>query len=103
MCCPPAIRSESPATKGVAVVVIGIDAHKSSHTAAAVEAATGRLLGELTVRADEEGHHALLRFAERHGSAREWAIEDCRNLSRRLEVALLRAGERVIRVPPKLM
>jgi transposase len=34
---------------------------------------------------------------------REWAIEDCRNLSRHLEAALLQAGERVIRVPPKLM
>jgi hypothetical protein len=67
---------KSPATKGVRVVVIGIDAHKSSHTAAAVDAATGRLLGELTVRADEDGHHALLRFAEHHGSEREWAIED---------------------------
>lgn len=32
-----------------------------------------------------------------------WALEDCRHLSRRLEADLLRAGERVVRVPPKLM
>ena len=32
-----------------------------------------------------------------------WAIEDCRHLSRRLERDLLAAGERVVRVPPKLM
>jgi transposase len=32
-----------------------------------------------------------------------WAIEDCRHVSRRLEQALLAAGERVIRVPPKMM
>ena len=34
---------------------------------------------------------------------RRWAIGDCRALSRRLEADLLAAGERVVRVPPKLM
>jgi transposase len=85
------------------VVVIGIDAHMRSHTAAVVDAGTGRKLAELTVPADEFGHAKLRALAERFGSEREWAIEDCRNLSRRLERALLEAGERVIRVPPKLM
>jgi len=32
-----------------------------------------------------------------------WAVEDCRHLSRRLERDLLAAGERILRVPPKLM
>ena len=32
-----------------------------------------------------------------------WAIEDCRACSRRLEQALLAAGERVVRVPPHRM
>jgi transposase len=32
-----------------------------------------------------------------------WAIEDCRHVSRRLEQALLAAGERVVRVPPHRM
>ena len=32
-----------------------------------------------------------------------WAIEDCRHLSSGLERLLLEAGERVLRVPPKLM
>jgi transposase len=85
------------------VIVIGIDAHLRSHTAVAVDAGTGRQLGELTVPADEAGHAKLRRFAERFGGQREWAIEDCRNLSRRLERALLLGGERVLRVPPKLM
>jgi hypothetical protein len=31
------------------------------------------------------------------------AIEDCRNMTRRLEQDLLAAGERIVRVPPKLM
>ena len=34
---------------------------------------------------------------------RQWAIEDCRALSRRLEGDLLGVGERVVRVPPKMM
>jgi transposase len=34
---------------------------------------------------------------------RVWAIEDCRHVSRRLEQALLAAGERVVRVPPHRM
>ena len=37
------------------------------------------------------------------GDEREWAVEDCRHLSRRLEADLLAAGERIKRVPPKLM
>ena len=31
------------------MITIGIDPHKDTHTAAAVEDATGQLLGELTV------------------------------------------------------
>ncbi|MBA3408808.1 MAG: transposase [Solirubrobacterales bacterium] len=84
------------------MVVIGIDAHMRSHTAVAVDAGTGRQLGT-TVAADETGHHKLRAFAERFGAERKWAIEDCRNLSRRLERALPQGGERVLRVPPKLM
>ena len=34
---------------------------------------------------------------------RVWAVEDCRHVSGRLERALLGAGERCYRVPPKLM
>ena len=34
---------------------------------------------------------------------RRWALEDCRHLSRRLEGDLVRGGETVVRVPPKLM
>jgi transposase len=34
---------------------------------------------------------------------RVWAIEDCRHVSGRLEQSLLTAGERVVRVAPKMM
>ncbi|MDA8202314.1 MAG: IS110 family transposase [Chloroflexi bacterium] len=83
------------------MVTIGADSHKRSHTVVAVDPA-GRKLGERTVAATPAGHLELVRWAERW-SERCWALEDCRNLSRRLEADLLRAGEQVIRVPPKLM
>ena len=83
------------------MVVLGSDSHKHTHTVVAVDE-NGRQIGQLTVKATAEGHLALLRWA---GSFEErtWALEDCRHLSRRLESDLLRAGERVVRVPPKLM
>lgn len=83
------------------MVTIGADSHKRSHTLVAVDPA-GRQLGERTAAATPAGHLELLRWAERWPT-RSWALEDCRNLSRRLEADLLRAGERVVRVPPKLM
>ena len=49
------------------------------------------------------GHLAAVRWARTLDAERVWAIEDCRHVSRRLEQALLAAGERVIRVPPKMM
>ena len=85
------------------MIVIGIDAHMRSHTVVAVDAATGRQLAEKTVAADGDGYRQLLSFADGMDVEREWAIEDCRNLSRHLEAALLQAGQRVIRVPPKMM
>ncbi len=42
------------------MITIGIDPHKDTHTAAAVEDATGQLLGELTVPGTEKGHRELL-------------------------------------------
>ncbi len=83
------------------MVTLGVDAHKRTHTAVAVDDA-GRRLAERTVPAASAGHLELVRWAARFGE-RRWALEDCRHLSRRLESDLLRAGEVVVRVPPKLM
>ena len=62
----------------------------------------GRKLPERTVGATPEGHLELRRWVERWPE-RRWAPEDCRHRSRRLETDLLRAGEAVVHVPPKLM
>jgi transposase len=83
------------------IVTIGVDSHKRSHTAVAVDG-NGRKLAERDAVTTSAGHLELLRWARRFG-ARRWAIEDCRHLSRRLTADLLRAGESVVRVPPKLM
>jgi transposase len=42
------------------MIVVGVDPHKQTHTAVAVDRQTGELLGGLTVRAGEEGHARLL-------------------------------------------
>lgn len=84
------------------MVTVGIDAHKRSHTAVAIDDA-GRRLGQHTCGTTSEDHLALLNWAKRFGDERLWAIEDCRHLSRRLERDLLGAGERIVRLPTKLM
>lgn len=85
------------------MIVIGADIHKSTHALAAVDARTGQLLGEREIPAREQGHLEALRWAHELGTEIVWAIEDCRDLSHHLENALIAAGERVIRVAPKLM
>lgn len=84
------------------MVTIGIDAHKRSHTVVAVDE-QGRRLAQTTTGTTSDEHLRLLAWAARYGSERVWAVEDCRHLSRRLERDLLTAGERIVRVPPKLM
>lgn len=85
------------------VVVIGVDTHKATHTFVAVDE-VGRRLDELTIGAVTAGHMRALGWArETLNADLIWAVEDCRNLSLRLERDLLAAGQRVVRVPPRLM
>jgi len=84
------------------MVTIGIDAHKRTHTLVVVDE-QGRKLAQKTTGTTSADHLRLIAWAATQGDARRWAIEDCRHLSRRLERDLLGAGERVVRVPPKLM
>ena len=85
------------------MVVLGIDAHKRTHTVVAVDEA-GRQLGVRVTKATSTAAHLdLVVWADQFGADRRWAVEDCRHLSRRLEADLLAAGEVIVRVPPKLM
>ena len=56
-------------------VVIGVDTHVRTHSAAVIEAATGGVLGEITVDATAEGYAELVEFAGEHATLRAWAIE----------------------------
>jgi transposase len=85
------------------MIVIGADTHKGSHALAAVDEGTGKARGSREIKADDAGHLAAVRWARGLDEGRVWAIEDCRACSRRLEQALLAAGERVVRVPPHRM
>jgi transposase len=85
------------------LVIVGIDAHKRTHTAVAIDEA-GRRLGEkTTMMTTTEANLELVRWADSFGPERRFAVEDCRHLSRRLEADLLAAGEELVRVPPKMM
>src|SRR5262249_21041566 len=83
------------------MVTIGADAHKRTHTFVAVDE-VGRKLDEKTVTATSDGHLQAVAWAGQW-SARTWALEDCRHLTRRLEGDLLAGGEAVLRVPARLM
>jgi transposase len=83
------------------MVVLGADLHKRSHTVVVIDG-TGRQLAEKTIPATDAGHLELRRWAAQWPD-RTWGLEDCRHLSRRLDAELVRAGESVVRVAPKLM
>jgi transposase len=88
------------------MMVVGIDPHKQTHTAVAVDQ-LGRKLGGATVKARRDGHLKLLAWARSQARAAglelAWAVEDVRHVAGNLVRDLLAAGERVVFVPPKLM
>jgi transposase len=85
---------------GVAVVMIGIDPHKGSHTAVAVDPGESQL-GQIRVRASSSQVERLMSWAQSWPD-RVWAIEGAGGLGRLLAQQLLAAGERVVDVQPKL-
>jgi transposase len=80
------------------MIVIGLDVHKQSVTAVAVDEA-GRPLAEKVISV---GSDELLGWASALSEERLWAVEDCRQLTRWIERQLLGIGEELVRVPPKL-
>jgi len=82
------------------VITIGIDPHKSSHTAVALDA-TGHVLGELRVAATKTTLDQLLRWAERWPD-RIWAVEGATGLGHLLAQRLVASQETVLDVPATL-
>jgi hypothetical protein len=77
-------------------VVIGVDTHKHTHTAAAVTAQTGAFLEERTVPTNPSGYGELLALADAVGGRRAWAIEGTGSYGAGLTRFLAERGERVI-------
>ena len=80
------------------MIVVGLDVHKQALTAVAVDE-LGRAVAEQTSSVTAE---PLLEWMRTLETERLWALEDCRHVTRGLEQALLAAGERLVRVPPRL-
>lgn len=56
-------------------VVIGVDTHADTHTAAVLDARTGGVLARVTVSTDPDGYAELVTVAEAHSGLRAWALE----------------------------
>jgi transposase len=84
----------------MAEVMIGIDPHKSSHTAVAIDSGE-QPLGELQVHACPSQAEQLLAWAAAWPE-RAWAVEGAAGLGHLLAQQLVAAGEQVLDVPPKL-
>src|SRR5215472_7078864 len=81
-------------------VMIGVDPHKGSHTAVAIDAAE-EPLGKLRVRASASQAQRLVAWAAAWPE-RTWAVEGAGGLGHLLAQQLAAAGERVLDVQPKL-
>jgi transposase len=82
------------------VITIGIDPHKRSVTAAALDA-TSRALGQLRVPMTGQAGAQLTAWAA-VWPERRWAIEGAAGLGRQIAQVLVAAGETVVDVPAKL-
>jgi hypothetical protein len=81
-------------------VMIGVDPHKASHTAAALDE-HGRLLGQQCVPATLDGYRQLREGAGRWPQ-RCWAVEGAHGIGRPVAQRLVGDGEQVLDVPAKL-
>jgi len=81
-------------------VMIGVDPHKGSHTAVAIDVAE-EPLGRLRVRASAGQAQRLVAWAAAWPE-RTWAVEGAGGLGHLLAQQLVAAGERVLDVQPKL-
>lgn len=76
------------------MISIGLDAHKGSHMAVAVDEA-GQVCGQWAGANSTAGWHELLCWAQGLGDERRWGIEGAWNYGRGLAQHLVSAGERV--------
>jgi transposase len=85
------------ATQLSSVTVIGVDTHKHTHYAAAIDD-QGRLLGHQEFPATDGGHRASLSWLSNHGNVHAVGVESTGSFGATLTRSLTRVGERVIEV-----
>ena len=84
------------------VTTIGIDPHKATHTAVAIDD-DETVLAEITIRADKDQTRKLIDWAQSvDGDGRVWAVEAATGLGHLLSQQLVSRGEPVVDVPPVL-
>lgn len=77
-------------------VIIGVDTHKHTHSAAVVKASTGAEIEHDTQPATHAGYAAMVDMAGRHSTLRVWAIEGTGGYGAGLARHLAELGEVVI-------
>jgi transposase len=80
------------------MMIIGVDPHKSTHTATAVDPQTNRPVASIRIDASPADYRRMLAWARRFDQ-RRWAIENAEGLGRHLSSWLLARGEQVVDVP----
>jgi transposase len=82
-------------------VMIAVDPHKASNTAAVMDPATKVVIASQRFANTAEGYRELRRFSARW-QRRRWAVEGCHGAGRSLAQRLVTDGELVFDVPAKL-
>src|SRR5262249_53254343 len=80
------------------MVIIGVDPHKRTHTASALQPGTHAVIATLKVDASLAGYRQLMRWAAGFGQ-RRWAVENACGLGGHLAQWLVARGEAVEDVP----
>jgi transposase len=82
-------------------VMIAVDPHKASNTAAVLDPVTKTVIESARFANSADGYGQLARFAARW-EHRRWAVEGCHGAPRSLAQRLVADGEMVLDVPAKL-
>ncbi len=80
------------------MVIIGVDPHKRTHTASALDPVTHSVVASIRVDASLRDYRRLLRWASSFAE-RRWAVENAHGLGRHLAQWLVARDERVEDVP----
>lgn len=79
-------------------IVIGVDTHKHTNTAAVVSTTSAGELQTVTTTTDPDGYRDLVAVADSHSALRAWAIESANGYGAGLARFLISQGELVVEI-----